>query len=100
VNFGELYRREYGRILASLIRLVRDFDLAEDALQEASEAALAQWPEAGVPQNPVGWLVATARHKAIDQLRRRKLAESKQDEIEALLSSSRTTRPSRWMRCG
>jgi RNA polymerase sigma-70 factor (ECF subfamily) len=85
VNFGELYRREYGRILASLIRLVRDFDLAEDALQEASEAALAQWPEAGVPQNPVGWLVATARHKAIDQLRRRKLAASKQDEIEALL---------------
>jgi len=85
VNFGELYRREYGRILASLIRQVRDFELAEDALQEASEAALEKWPAQGAPQNPVGWLLATARNKAIDQLRRRKLAERKQGEIEALL---------------
>ncbi len=85
MNFGELYRREYGRILASLIRQVRDFELAEDALQEASEAALEKWPAQGAPQNPVGWLLATARNKAIDQLRRRKLAERKQGEIEALL---------------
>jgi RNA polymerase sigma-70 factor (ECF subfamily) len=86
VNFGELYRREYGRILATLIRAVRDFDLAEDALQEASEAALAQWPERGVPQNPVAWLVTTARNKAIDQIRRRALAEHKQDEIAELFT--------------
>jgi RNA polymerase sigma-70 factor (ECF subfamily) len=85
VNFGELYRREYGRILASLIRQVRDFELAEDSLQEASEAALEKWPTQGAPQNPVAWLLATARNKAIDQLRRRKLAERKQGEIEALL---------------
>ena len=82
-NLGDLHRREYGRILASLIRVVRDFDLAEDALQEAFEAALAQWPAQGAPQNPVAWLIGTARHKAIDQLRRRTMAEAKRDEIAA-----------------
>jgi RNA polymerase sigma-70 factor, ECF subfamily len=86
VNLGELHRREYGRILASLIRAFRDFDLAEDALQEAFEAALAQWPVQGAPQNAVAWLIATARHKAIDQLRRRALAESKRDDIAALVA--------------
>jgi RNA polymerase sigma-70 factor, ECF subfamily len=86
VNLDALYRREYGRILASLIRMVRDFDLAEDALQEAFEAALAQWPAQGPPQNPVGWLISTARHKAIDQLRRRVLAENKRDDIATLVA--------------
>jgi RNA polymerase sigma-70 factor (ECF subfamily) len=84
VNLAELHRREYGRILASLIRVVKDFDLAEDALQEAFAAALAQWPTQGTPQNPVAWLIVTARHKAIDQLRRRVLAEDKRDAIVAL----------------
>jgi len=87
VNVGELHRREYGRILASLIRLVGDFDLAEDALQEAFAAALAQWPAQGPPQNPVNWLISTARHKATDQLRRRALAENKREEIAALAAS-------------
>ncbi len=84
MNLGELHRREYGRILASLIRTIGDFDLAEDALEDAFEAALAQWPARGYPQNPVAWLITTARHKAIDQLRRRTLAERKRDEISAL----------------
>jgi RNA polymerase sigma-70 factor (ECF subfamily) len=84
VNVGELYRREYGRILASLIRTIGDFDLAEDALHEAFEAALAQWPAHGSPENPVSWLVSTARHKAIDQHRRRALAENKRETILAL----------------
>src|SRR5262245_38226542 len=84
VNVGDLHRREYGRILASLIRAVRDFDLAEDALQEAFEAAVTQWPAQGAPDNPVAWLIGTARHKAIDQLRRRTLAEAKRDEIAVL----------------
>jgi len=83
-TLAHLHRREYGRILASLIRVVRDFDLAEDALQEAFEAAIAQWPSQGEPQNAVAWLITTARHKAIDQLRRRALAEAKRDEIAAL----------------
>lgn len=85
MNLGELHRREYGRILASLIRVVKDFDLAEDAVQEAFAAALVQWPAQGPPQNPVAWLIATARHKAIDQLRRHALAERKRDDIAALV---------------
>jgi RNA polymerase sigma-70 factor, ECF subfamily len=85
VNIEELHRREYGRILASLIRAVGDFDLAEDALAEAFEAALVQWPAQGPPRNPVAWLISTARHKAIDRIRHRALAESKQHEIAALL---------------
>jgi RNA polymerase sigma-70 factor (ECF subfamily) len=85
MTLGALYRREYGRILASLIRVVRDFDLAEDALQEAFAAALAQWPVQGPPQNPVAWLITTARHKAIDQLRRRALAEDKLSDLAVLV---------------
>ena len=84
MDLGDLYRREYGRILASLIRVVGDFTLAEDSLQEAFTAAIEQWPEKGVPQNPAAWLMTTARHKAIDQIRRRSLAESRQHEIRAV----------------
>jgi RNA polymerase sigma-70 factor, ECF subfamily len=87
VNIAELHRREYGRILASLIRLTGDFDLAEDALQAAFEVALAQWPSQGAPRNPVSWLISTARHKAIDQLRSRALAQEKQAEIAALAAT-------------
>jgi RNA polymerase sigma-70 factor, ECF subfamily len=91
VNLGELHRREYGRILASLIRAVKDFDLAEDMLQEAFAAALAQWPAQGSPQNPVAWLISTVQHKAVDQLRRRALAESKRDDIAALVAEEEDT---------
>jgi RNA polymerase sigma-70 factor (ECF subfamily) len=91
MNLGELHRREYGRLLASLIRVVRDFDLAEDALQEAFAAALAQWPAQGPPQHPVAWLMTTARHKAIDQLRRRALAERTRDDIAALVAPEEDT---------
>jgi len=93
VNLGELHRREYGRILATLIRAVGDFDLAEDALQDAFEAALAQWPGEGPPQNPVAWLIATARHKAIDRLRRRALVAGKRDELAALLAQPEEDAP-------
>ena len=86
MNLGELHRHEYGRVLVSLIRAVKDFDLAEDALQEAFAAALAQWPAQGPPQNPVAWLIATARHKAIDQIRCRALAENKRDDIATLVA--------------
>jgi len=65
-----LYRRESGAILATLIRRLGDFDVAEEALQEAFSAALEQWPREGAPDQPVGWLVQTAKHKAIDRLRR------------------------------
>jgi RNA polymerase sigma-70 factor (ECF subfamily) len=66
-----VYRSDWGRILATLIRLLRDFDLAEEYAQEAFAAALDDWPISGVPESPRAWLVQTARHKAIDRLRRR-----------------------------
>jgi RNA polymerase sigma-70 factor, ECF subfamily len=86
-----IFRADYGRILATLIRLLGDIDLAEEALQEAFAAALEQWPAAGTPANPVAWLVSTGRHKAIDRLRRRAWLADKQDQIarEIELSASR-----------
>lgn len=87
----EVYRREGPRVLATLIRILRDFDLAEEVAQDAFAAALEQWPRDGVPDNAHAWLVKTARHKAIDRLRRdRRLAEKKEQiqveaEIEAAL---------------
>ena len=71
-----LWRQEWGRIVAALIRLVGDFDVAEEAAQEAFALAVAEWARAGVPAQPRAWIVATARHKAIDRIRRRtRLAE-------------------------
>jgi RNA polymerase sigma-70 factor (ECF subfamily) len=68
---GEVYRSESRRVFATLVRLLGDFDLAEDALHNAFAAALEQWPRAGVPDNPRAWLVSVGRFKAIDALRRR-----------------------------
>src|SRR5258706_10890261 len=65
-----LYRVDSGRILATLIRLLGDFDLAEEAMHEAFAAALSLWPRSGVADNPRPWLISTARFKAIDTLRR------------------------------
>ncbi len=72
-----LYRREWGPILATLIRRLGDFDVAEESLQEAFAAAIQQWPVQGAPGEPVGWLVQTAKHKAIDRLRRGSLYTEK-----------------------
>jgi RNA polymerase sigma-70 factor (ECF subfamily) len=81
MRIEEIIRAEHGRILATLIRLLGDFDAAEEALQEAYATALEQWTVAGLPANPASWLISTARHKAIDQIRRRAFLARKQDEI-------------------
>jgi RNA polymerase sigma-70 factor (ECF subfamily) len=65
-----VYRSDWGRIVATLIRLVGDFDVAEEAAQEAFTAAVGQWEDSGVPQFPRAWIIQTARHKAIDRIRR------------------------------
>ncbi|MCX2802582.1 RNA polymerase sigma factor [Microbulbifer thermotolerans] len=69
IRLGEIYRVESRRVLATLIRLLGDFDLAEEALHEAFAAALKQWPQEGIPDNPRAWLVSTGRFKGIDRLR-------------------------------
>ncbi len=75
----ELYREDWGRILATLISLLRDFDLAEECAQEAFAIAVQQWTESGVPDNPRAWIIRTARNKAIDRLRRKALFEEKRE---------------------
>ncbi len=80
---ARVYREHSGRVLATLIRHLGDFDRAEDALQDAVTRALEVWPTNGIPENPVAWLITTARNKAIDRLRRESNFASKQDEILA-----------------
>jgi len=91
-TLDSLYRVDSGRILATLIRLLGDFDLAEEAMHEAFAAALSLWPRSGIPGNPRPWLISTARFKAIDTLRRRARFDASQDELvrylEAQLSSA------------
>lgn len=82
-----LYRVDSGRILATLIRLLGDFDLAEEAMHEAFAAALSVWPRSGVPGNPRPWLISTARFKAIDTLRRRARFDVSQDELVRYLEA-------------
>ena len=74
-----VYRSDWGRIVATLIRLVGDFDVAEDAAQEAFTTAVDQWHASGVPDFPRAWIIQTARHKAIDRIRRRVRFAEKMD---------------------
>ena len=82
---SETFSREADRILATLIGTVRDFELAEDALQDALLVALERWSVEGIPRNPGAWLTTTARHKAIDRLRRENTLARKQVVLQALL---------------
>jgi RNA polymerase sigma factor (sigma-70 family) len=76
-----VWRIESPRLIAGLARIVRDVGLAEDLAHDALVAALEQWPESGIPRNPGAWLMATAKHRAIDVLRRRTLLERKHQEL-------------------
>ena len=92
-EIAEIFRDEAGRALAALVGLIGDFDLAEDALQDAFLAALQQWPGQGAPANPRAWLVGVARHKAIDRLRRRARQASRRDDLaleQRLAAEART----------
>src|SRR5512139_3149045 len=79
-----VYRAESRRVFATLVRLLGDFDVAEEALHDAFRAALEQWPCEGVPANPRAWLVSTGRFKAIDGLRRQARFESTEEHAEAV----------------
>jgi RNA polymerase sigma-70 factor, ECF subfamily len=80
----ELFREEHGRVLATLIGVLGDFDLAEDALQDAVAVALERWPGEGVPANPAGWLVTVAKNRAVDQIRRNRTLERKTELLKRL----------------
>jgi RNA polymerase sigma-70 factor, ECF subfamily len=76
-----MWRIESARVIGGLARIVHDIGWAEDLAQDALVAALEQWPQSGIPDNPGAWLMATAKHRAIDQLRRRQMAERRHDEL-------------------
>jgi len=86
-------RIESARITAGLTRIVRDIDLAEDLAQDALVAAFEQWPESGIPENPGAWLMATAKHRAIDHFRRSQLLDRKQEELGREFASRETAVP-------
>lgn len=71
-EIGKIYKAESGRVLATLIRILGDFDLAEESLHEAFSIALKKWPEEGIPKNPYSWLISAGKFKAIDSIRRQK----------------------------
>src|SRR5256886_4831607 len=81
IEIEKIFRDEAGRALATLIRLVGDFDLAEDALQDAFAVALERWPQGGLPSNPRAWLVNVGRNKAIDRIRRNIAFRGKQQQL-------------------
>ncbi|HEX3111885.1 MAG TPA: sigma factor, partial [Candidatus Eisenbacteria bacterium] len=76
-----VWKIEAPRLIGALTRVVRDVGLAEDLAQDALLVALERWPESGVPDNPAAWLMAAAKHKAIDRIRREKRLEQKHAEI-------------------
>src|ERR1700759_4849046 len=76
-----VWRIESARVVGGLARIVHDLGWAEDLAQDALVAALEQWPQSGIPENPGAWLMATAKHRAIDQLRRQRMAERRHDEL-------------------
>jgi RNA polymerase sigma-70 factor, ECF subfamily len=80
----QVFRHESGRATASLIRVLGDFDLAEDAVQEAFVTAMQVWPERGIPDNPGAWITTAARNRAIDRLRRERRGTEKLEELQAL----------------
>src|SRR6266508_4324124 len=90
VAIEKVYRSDWGRIIASLIRLYGDFELAEDVAQEAFAAAVHQWRSQGIPENPRAWIIQTARNKAVDRIRRRiNLSE----KLESYASEIKTSSP-------
>jgi len=88
-----VWRIESAKLIAGLTRIVRDVGIAEDLAQEALVAALEQWPQSGVPDNPGAWLMATAKHRAIDLLRRRTLLDRKHEEVGRELEVRQQTTP-------
>lgn len=83
-DVAAVFRREYGRCVASLIRFLGDIDVAEEAVQEAFAAAVAKWPDDGLPPNPGAWIVTTARNRAVDQLRRESIRPERHAQAQEL----------------
>ena len=88
-----VFRREYGRCVATLIRFLGDIDAAEEAVQDAFTVAVARWPSDGQPPNPGAWIVTTARNRAIDRLRRESVRDERHAQAHHLYGASRSRLP-------
>ena len=100
LRFGDrarVFRAEYGRAVAVLVRVFGDIDVAEEAVQDAFAAAVQRWPSAGVPPSPAGWIITTARNRAIDRLRREASREDRHAQAARLQATDhpRRSRPRR-----
>src|SRR4249919_4384073 len=87
-TINAVWRIESARLIAGLVRMVRDVGLAEDLAQDALLAALERWPQVGVPDNPGAWLMATAKHRAIDRMRHNTLAQARHLQIAQALEDA------------
>ena len=83
-DIERVFRAEYGRAVSVLVRAFGDIDVAEDAVQDAFTEAVRRWPAAGIPPSPAGWIITTARNRAIDRLRREASRDSRQAEAARL----------------
>src|SRR6478672_4486915 len=88
-SIDAVWRIESARLIAGLVRMVRDVGLAEELAQDALVAALERWPVDGLPDKPGAWLMATAKHRAIDRMRHRRLVAGKHEEIAYTLEQQR-----------
>ena len=84
----DVFRDQWGRVLATLVGLLGDIELAEDAAQEAFTLAAEHWPRQGEPENPTGWLITTARNRAIDRIRRDRTLAAKTEQLGRELADS------------
>ncbi|MEU8979298.1 RNA polymerase sigma factor [Streptomyces sp. NPDC058251] len=91
VDIEDVFRAEYGRAVAVLIRLLGDIDLAEEAVQDAFTTAVRKWPETGVPPSPAGWIITTARNRAVDRLRRESTRDARHAEAAQLYAPDEPT---------
>ncbi|HEX3839233.1 MAG TPA: sigma factor [Acidimicrobiales bacterium] len=83
-EIGRVFRQEYGRAVAVLVRVFGDIDVAEDAVQDAFTVAMERWPSTGIPTSPAGWIITTARHRAIDRVRRESSRKDRYSEAARL----------------
>src|SRR5262245_65496986 len=99
-ELAAVYRREVGRCTATLVRILGDIDLAEDAVAEAFAIAAERWPVTGMPPNPGGWITTTARNRAIDRLRRESSRDDRHLAAHRLHEIGRASCRERATRCG
>ena len=86
---AEAFHAEWGRVVATLVRLTGDWDLAEECAQDAFATALERWPRDGIPRRPGAWLTTVARHRAVDRARRERVGESKTREVAVMAAAER-----------